>query len=275
MVQEVKINLGDVQKTLFLPLWGRAEELRKQKPLLVDKTAIRIIEQVDFDFSEIAQNINGPVQIGWVKRSLFCDRVVKEFLGRYPEGTIVNIGCGLDTTFERTDNGKLKWYDLDLPDVIELRSKFVQENERRRFITASFLENEWLEAIEGNGNVLFIAAGVFCYFEESEIKGFLIRLLERYPGSEILFDVMTPLGMKISNKRVIESSGLDEKSRLTWGLKKTDDVLSWDPRIRLINTYHYYRTDMPGLLNTLMGMLTDFIGITYMIHLKLGTSPSK
>jgi len=56
-IEQVKINLGDVQKTLFLPLWGRAEESKKQKPLLVDETAIRIIEQVDFDFSQITQNI--------------------------------------------------------------------------------------------------------------------------------------------------------------------------------------------------------------------------
>jgi O-methyltransferase involved in polyketide biosynthesis len=269
MTQQVKINLGDVQKTLFLPLWGRAEESKKQKPLLVDETAIRIIGQVDFDFSQITQNINSSIKTGWIRRSLFCDRVIKEFLEEYPEGTIVNIGCGLDTTFERTDNGKLKWYDLDLPDVIELRSKFVKENERRRFIAASFLENEWLEAIEVIGNVLFIAAGVFYYFEESEIKGFMIRLIDRYPGSEILFDASSPLGVKVCNKKVIKGSGLGEKSHLVWGLKKTDDVLSWNPRIRIINTYYYYETEATGL-RKLMGMLADLLRIQYMIHLRLG-----
>jgi O-methyltransferase involved in polyketide biosynthesis len=270
MVGQIKINLGDVQKTLFLPLWGRAEESRKRKPLLVDETAIRIIAQVDFDFSQITQNIDELTQIAWVKRSLCCDRVVKEFLERYPEGTIVNIGCGLDTTFERTDNGKLKWYDLDLPDVIDLRSNFVKENARRRFVAASFLDNEWLEAIEVIGNVLFMAAGVFYYFEEPVIKGFMIRLIDRYPGSEILFDASSPLGVKICNKKVIESSGLDKRSHLIWGLKKTDDLLSWDSRIRTINTYHYYRTGITGIRNKLIGILADFIRIQYMIHLRLG-----
>jgi len=271
MREQVKINLGDVQKTLFLPLWGRAEESKKRKPLLVDETAIGIIEQVDFDFSQMTQNMDDLTQIAWIKRSLFCDRVIMEFLKSYPEGTIINIGCGLDTTFERTDNGRLKWYDLDLPDVIELRSKFVKENERRRFVAASFLENEWLEAIEVIGNVLFIAAGVFYYFEERVIKEFMIRLIDRYPGSEILFDVSSPLGVKVSNKKVIESSGLGEKSHLVWGLRKTDDISSWDPRIRIINTYHYYRTEITGLRNKLMGILAHFLRIQYMIHLRLGT----
>ena len=236
-----------------------AEESRKRKPLLVDEAAIKIIEQIDFDFSQITHNVDDLVQIAWIKRSLFYDRAIKEFLEIYPEGTIVNIGCGLDTTFERTDNGKLKWYDLDLPDVIELRRKLVEENVRRRFVAASFLEDEWLQTIEVIGNVLFMAAGVFYYFEEPVIRGFMIRLTDRYPGSEIVFDVSSPLGVKASNKKAIESSGLDQKSYLVWGLKKTDDILSWDPRVEIIDTYYYYRTGVTGMRNKLMGMLADFL----------------
>jgi len=272
MAEKIRINLGNVQKTLFLPLWGRAEESKKQKPLLVDETAIRIIEQVDFDFSQITQNIDDLSQIAWIKRSLCCDEVIKEFLTRYPEGTIVNIGCGLDTTFERIDNGKLKWYDLDLPDVIELRSKFVKENVRRKFIVASFLEKGWLENIEISGNVLFIAAGVFYYFEESTIKEFIIRLIDTYPNSEILFDVSSPLGVKVANKKVVERSGLDEQSHLVWGLENKENILSWDARIRIIETYYYYQTQVIGIRNRLMGKLSDILGIQYMIHLRLGSN---
>jgi O-methyltransferase involved in polyketide biosynthesis len=68
---QVKVNPGAVQKTLFLPLWGRAEESRKQKPLLVDETAIRIIEQVDFDFSQIIHNIDDLIQIAWKNEAYF------------------------------------------------------------------------------------------------------------------------------------------------------------------------------------------------------------
>jgi O-methyltransferase involved in polyketide biosynthesis len=271
MTDRVSIHLGDVQKTLILPLWGRAVETRKKKPLLVDETAVKIIDLVDYDFSQITQNIDDLSQIAWIKRSLICDRVIKEFLQSYPEGTFVNIGCGLDTTYERIDNGKLKWYDLDLADVIELRKKFVKENERRKFIATSFLEQEWLENIEVRGNVLFVAAGVFYYFEESEIKEFIIRLLDRFPGSEMIFDVCSPIGVKVANKKVVESSGLDEKSYLIWGLENKKDILAWDSRIRIISTHYYFRTLRIGLRNFLMGTLSDFLGIQYMIHLGLGS----
>ena len=271
MKEKITIELGNVQKTLFLPLWGRAEESKKQKPLLVDKTAVRIIEQVHFDFSQITQNIAEISQIAWIKRSLYCDQVINEFLKKYPKGTIVNIGCGLDTTFERTDNGKMKWYDLDLPDVIELRSQFVKEDERRKFIATSFLEEQWLEEIEVSGNVLFISAGVFYYFDEKTIKEFVIRLVNKYPKSELLFDVSSPLGVKLANKKVLESSGLDEKLHLIWGLEKKEDILSWDKRIRIIETYFYYQTQVDGLRNKLMGKISDYLGIQYMIHLGLGS----
>ncbi len=271
MTEKIDIhNLGQVQKTLFLPLWGRAVESKKPKPMLVDETAVRIIERVDFDFSPMIQNIDAITHIAWIMRSNFCDRTVREFLQRYPEGTIVNIGCGLDTTFERTDNGKLKWYDLDLPDVIELRSEFVKESERRKFIIASFLEDEWLEKIEVSENVLFIVAGVFYYFQETDVKNFLFRLMDRFPGSEILFDVASPIGVKIANRKVLESSGLDEGSHLVWGLNNKKEILAWDPRIRLIGTYYYFRTLRIGLRNLLVGLLSDFLGIQYMLHLGLG-----
>jgi len=270
MPERVDVHLGDVQKTLFLPLWGRAEESRKPRPLLADEAALDIMARVDFDFSPLTNHIDALTQLGWIKRSLLYDRVVTDFLTRYPEGTIVNIGCGLDTTFERTDNGVLKWYDLDLPDVIALRSRFFKETDRRRFIASSFLEDDWLNVIEVGGNVLFMAAGVFYYFEEPQIKAFIVRLIDRFPGSEIVFDASSPLGVRICNKRVVDRSGLGERSHLVWGLKRTGDVATWDSRIRIVGTYYYYRKQVSGLRSKLMGMLADLIRIQYMIHLRLG-----
>jgi O-methyltransferase involved in polyketide biosynthesis len=170
MTERMSVNLGNVQKTLFLPLWGRAIESKKRKPLLLDEAAVNIINRVDFDFSQMARNLDQLTQIAWIKRSLICDKVIRIFLAKHPQGTVVNIGCGLDTTFERVDNGKVNWFDLDLPDVIELRSKFITQSERRKFISSSFLDKEWLDGLGKRENVLFIAAGVFYYYTEQEIK---------------------------------------------------------------------------------------------------------
>jgi O-methyltransferase involved in polyketide biosynthesis len=269
MTEKIAIDLGNVQKTLFLPLWGRAVESKKAKPLLVDTTALGIIEKVGFDFSTFASNISELSQSAWIMRSICVDETIKAFLQKYPQATIVNIGCGLDTTFDRIDNGKLLWYDLDLPDVICLRKKFIQETERRKFLSTSFLEEGWLREICLPENVLFIAAGVFYYFEESEIKGFLIRLADQFPGSEILFDVSSPYGVKVANKMVIRAGGLDEKSYLKWGLADPKTILKWDERIQLLNTGFYFGSRAKSLkINVrFLGLVSDLLRIQYMLHL--------
>jgi O-methyltransferase involved in polyketide biosynthesis len=270
MTEKIAIDLGNVQKTLFLPLWGRAFESGKEKPLLTDVTAQAIIDRVDYDFSTIARNISELSQIAWIMRSLCIDEAVRTFLARYPRATIVNIGCGLDTTFERVDNGSLTWYDLDLPDVIQLRRLLISETNRRQFITASFLEEGWLKQIKVTENVFFFAAGVFYYFAEHEVKGFLARVADVFPGSELMFDASSPYGVKVANKMVIQSSGLDEKSFLTWGLDSPKTIEAWDERFKIVSCDYYFgQRARPLTLKTrLIGLLSDFLKIQYMVNMR-------
>jgi O-methyltransferase involved in polyketide biosynthesis len=272
MTEKIAIELGNVQKTLFLPLWGRAYETRKEKPLLVDKTAAAIIDKVDYDFSTITRKMNPLSQLAWIMRSIYIDEVIKGFLARYPRATVVNIGCGLDTTFDRINNDTLLWYDLDLPDVMSLRKKFIQETERRKFISSSFLEEGWLDGIRIEEAVLFIAAGVFYYFEGDEIKQFFVRLADRFPGAELFFDVCSPYGLKVANKMVIKSSGLDERSFLKWGLDKPQMITSWHKRLRILKIYYYFMGEKArhfNLKTRWYGFLSDRLKIQYMIHLAI------
>ena len=273
MTEKIHIDLGNVQKTLFLPLWGRAHESQKEKPLLIDHTAQALVEKVDFDFTPLAAKLSPLVQLAWIMRSLYTDRIITNYLVRFPQAAVVNIGCGLDTTFERVDNGLLTWYDLDLPDVIDLRRKLIPESERRKFISASFLEAGWYQEISHIGHALFIAAGVFYYFDVDDIRRFFLCLADRYPGSEILFDANSPLGVKVANKRVIQDSGLDQKSFLKWGLKSPEAILAWDKRFQLLHSLYYYRGNRRLFTFNvwLMGVFSDWLKIQYMLHLGFGS----
>ena len=269
MTLKLNPEVGSIQQTLFLPLWGRAVESQKKHPRLVDAAAVNIIERVNFDFSQAAANLDEITQIAWISRSLICDRVIRNFISAYPNGSVVNIGCGLDTTFDRVDNGKLRWYDLDLPDVIAFRTQFIPEESRRVAIASSFLEQGWLDKIDAEQGLLFMAAGVFYFFEPERIQTFFLKLREKFPGCEIIFDVASEIGVRMANKKVIESSGLDERSQLVWGLKSVKEILGWDPRIKLIRKYYYFRTLRIGPRNLLMGTLSDLLGIQYLLHLKI------
>ena len=270
MTGKISLRLGDVQKTLMLPLLGRAIESKKKDPLLVDKKAIEIINNIDYDFQTLADKISPLSQLGWVVRSYLIDEIIKNYLEHYPTATIVNIGCGFDTTFERIDNGEVIWYDLDLPDVIEQRKNFVNESDRRKFLACSFLDYKWFDEINERENILFISAGVFYYFKENDIKSFIKKIADCYPKSELVFDATSPFGIKMANKMVIKKSGLDEKSFLNWGIKNAKEIQQFDNRIKIVSEKTFFKTCKQRLTiaTKIATTFSDIMKIQYLIHIK-------
>jgi O-methyltransferase involved in polyketide biosynthesis len=270
MSAKIKVELGHLQKTLFMPVWARAVETKKKEPVLTDNTAIEIIESVDYDFSRMSENIPEISQIAWIARCKRFDLIVNDFINKHPNGTVVNIGCGLDTTYERINSSTVRWYDLDLPDVIELKKKFLKETENRKFISDSFLNTEWFKDIVTDNKVLFISTGVFVYFEEKEIKDFLLRVADRFNESELFFDVTSPKGLEIANQ-VIQKSGLDSRSFFKWGLKDKSIITSWDNRINLLDTFYTFGIEGLGLSfeNEQIAKISDSLDIQYMVYLKI------
>lgn len=276
MAEKIKIELGDVQKTLLFPSWGRVIETKKPMPLLVDNVAVNIMSTIDYDFTLIGQNFDESNQLSWVIRYLNIDRTIQKILNEFPSATIVNIGCGLDSTFERVDNGILHWYDLDMPDSIALRRRFMKETERNHFISCSVFDTSWFDLVIPKEKLLFVASGVLYYFEEDKIKELFLRLIEKFPGSEIIFDAVSPLGVKYSNKMIIKNGGMDDKSFLKWGLSNAKEIEKWNNKIKVLEEYPYY-SNLPsysgiGLKARIKIWLSDVLRTAYMVHLKFGSN---
>jgi len=270
MSTKIKVELGPLQRTLFMPLWARAKETKKEMPLLIDSKAVEIIESIDYDFSTLDNNLEEINIISWISRCRKYDEIINRFIIENPDGTIVNIGCGMDTYYDRAINSSVQWYELDLPDVIELKRKFFEETENRKFISESFLSTNWFELIKPNNKVLFISAGVFCYFEEIQIKDFLIKIANRFPSSELLFDVTSLHGVNAANN-VVKRAGLDQNSYMKWALKNKEVIQSWDKRIKIIGVHYTYKQKNLNLSfrNRIIGAISDFLNIQYILHLKV------
>jgi O-methyltransferase involved in polyketide biosynthesis len=179
-------DLGDVQRTLFFPLLGRARESERKRPLMRDPKAVELVRAIDFDPATYAQ---GPLSFIVVIRTMILDYWVRQFLARHPAGTVVELGTGLNTRFERTDNGSVHWVDLDLPDTIELRRRFFTDTERRRMVAASLLDEDWLADVERMGGpYFFVSDGVLVYLTEEQVHGALSRIAARFPGASLAFD---------------------------------------------------------------------------------------
>lgn len=266
-----KLNLNNVQETLLLPLWGRAVESQKKKPLLYDDKALSIIKNIPYDFTVISRNISKLVRTTWIARSIFFDKKIKEFISIHQDATIVNIGCGLDTTFSRVDNGKILWFDLDLPETIELRRQFIEETERQKFIAESVFNHSWFDFIPNKKNLMFLLAGVIYYFEEQEIKGLFNNFHNAFPCVELIFDYCSIKGMKISNKKVIEKSGMSKSAYLKWGIDNIYDIEKWGNFIKVIDNMPIYKEHKKNFsyLNRLGMSIAAKMKLMSLTHIKI------
>jgi O-methyltransferase involved in polyketide biosynthesis len=161
-MKKIAIQLGRVQETLLLPLVSRAKETEYKKPLLNDTKAVELFNQLDVDRKKLLRNITEIGVHGLCYRAYKMDEAIKVFLQQHPNGKILDIGAGLDTTYYRCDNGKALWYDLDLPDSISLRKQLLPEpNNRVRYIAKSMLDYSWIDDI---GDISMVYLSLFLVF---------------------------------------------------------------------------------------------------------------
>jgi O-methyltransferase involved in polyketide biosynthesis len=203
---------------------------------------------MELDFSRVKQ-IRMSRMLG-IMRIIFArefDRYAREFLARHPDAAVVHIGCGLDTRFERVDDGRVEWYDLDVPEVIDLRRKLVGgEAGRYHLLGCSVLEDTWMEAVKmpAYRPILFAAETVFLYFTEAQVRRLVLTLRDRYPGAELVFDAWKPFEIWIGNRYLSNSpfGGL-----MRWGLWSGRELESWHPGIQLLDDWSFFDRPEPRL----------------------------
>jgi len=269
-------SLSDVAKTLLVPLYIRAIESQRPDALLKDEEAVRLIRQLGYDFSRVKQaNIDEETRVALLLRNREFDRYARDFLARHPETVVVYIGCGLDARFERVDNGQVEWYDLDLPEVIELRRKFIGgEGARGHFLACSALDSAWLNAVSFHRQrpFLFLAEGVFMFFEEAQVKSLVLMLKEHFPGAELVFDAFSPLMVWAHNRRV---AGDEIGARCHWALKRGQALESWGDGICLLEEWFPFNCPEPRLARLRwvrhIPLLTKTMGV---FHYRLGKTAS-
>ncbi|MGV0027000.1 class I SAM-dependent methyltransferase [Phormidesmis priestleyi] len=270
-MQKTTIALGTIQETLLITLWARAVEAQKADPILKDLKSIEIMEQIDYDFSKL-ETAKGS-QTGVCLRGLELDRWVKAFLADHPDGLVVEIGSGLNTRFERVDNGRVRWFDLDMPDSMKVRSRFFEESDRRTFIAASVLDSGWVEAVKAiNKSIFFVAEGVLMYFTEKQVKQLFALLVEHFPGCYFAFDSMSPFMIK--NQRFHDSIKYFQ-AKFEWGIENISDIQTWDSRYQVLEVTPYRKLSSKyywriGLLNGIMFMFPPFSNMYRLCLTKLG-----
>lgn len=232
----VSPNLEGISETLLIPLYFRALETRRSDALFNDPLAVELVSRIEYDFSGFEGY--DLLQTVVACRVQQLDRCVQAFIEYAPKATVINIGCGLDTRFQRLDNGLLHWYELDLPKVVTLRRHFFEEKTRYRFIAGSVLDLEWTEELEisSEKGLLLLAEGLFPYFKEDQLVRIIRSLKQRFPGAVLIFDAVSPFQVELSRHHPALNI---TDARFNWGLDRAGDIEDWEAGVRLLFQTYY------------------------------------
>lgn len=252
------VRLGAVQQTLMIPLYGRAVETRKRRALVSDPRAVEIVDTIDYDFAQMKAFKGGAR--GAVLRTSIFDVWAQRFLAEHPGGTVVEIGTGLNTRFERLDNGRVRWFDLDLPDVIELRRRFFADTDRRRMLAGSVLDPTWVDVVRASpGPYLFLAEAVLLYFEPVQVQQAIGLICANFPGALLALDTG---GQAMADSVNRNDTMREMGARMTWLCEDPAELERLGPQLvdsrTLAEPQPELRARMPlrfKVLATVMGAL--------------------
>lgn len=233
MSVRMNVRLSGLAETALVPLWARATETQRSNPIIKDEKAVEVMNRIEYDFSRFANA--WKTQLGVVIRTRLFDDAVKAFLERHPESIVINLGAGFDSRFDRLDNGTVRWYELDLPEVVEIKRDFFEESDRYRFIAKSLLDYTWMRDVAYSDEpVLIIAEGLLMYFEELELRPLFDHLVSSFPHAEMLVELLAPGAVDMAKYHdTMSKLGVEFK----WSLNDGRDLESWNEKIKFVKEW--------------------------------------
>lgn len=238
------IEKNTVQETLVIPLFGRLVCSEHFPELFSDPEAERICNSLDYDFSDKRKKMEskaglfGALEVAQRQYDLRCE--AEAYLKDHPHAAVVNLGCGLDDTFRKCDNGTCRGYNIDLPDVIRVRNELLPAGEREQNIACDLNDHSWMEQIDASEGAVFFAAGVFYYFRTEDVMKLFDAMAKHFPGSVLVFDSCNASGAKLMRKTWLKEAGITDVGAY-FSLEDEAELLKWSNYFASVTSKSYMR----------------------------------
>ena len=238
------IEKNSVQETLIIPLFGRLICSEHYPELFSDPSAARICEKLDYDFSEKRRlmesqaGLFGALEVAQRQYDLRCE--VEDYLKTHPRAAVVNLGCGLDDSFRKCDNGLCRGYNIDFPDVIEVRNQLLPAIDRETNLACNLNDYGWMEKIDASGGAVFFAAGVFYYFKTEDVRRLFDAMARRFPGGALAFDACNQRGARLMRKTWLKEAGITDVDAF-FSLEDEGELRGWSGRFAAVTAKSYMR----------------------------------
>ena len=252
--EKIKPELNGAAETMLQSFYARAQYSLSKKHKFYDAKAVEMVEKIDYDFSKASKD--STMGSGVIARTIVFDELVKKFIDQNPDCTVVNIACGLDTRFYRMDNGRITWYNLDLPETASVREQIYQEKGRVSTIGCSVLEDVWAKEIKVRGKMLFIVEGLSMYLTEEENAKMLGIIRDHFENATVLLEC---LAKKWVNREKVEKSIKDTGAKFVFGADCFEDLGKAAEGYRKIKDDNIVRG-----MTALFPILKPFAGLPYL-----------
>ena len=192
MSSEPKVDgatLTGVSETALLTLKVRASEARRPDAIIDDPMAIELVDAIDFDWAKFGYSRRQDMAL----RALAFDDATRTYLVDHPAATVVALAEGLQTSFYRLTAGgtddRFRWLTVDLPPIIELRTKLLPPSNRLTVCAQSALDYSWMDRVDSTDGVFITAEGLLMYLQPAESLGLIAECARRFPGGRMMFDL--------------------------------------------------------------------------------------
>ena len=219
MKGKIKPTINGSAETMLQSFYARAQYSKRKNHKFYDAKAVELVDKIDCDFSAAAKD--SAMGKGVIARTIVFDELVKNYIEKNPGCTVVNIACGLDTRFYRMDNGKITWYNLDLPETIAIRNQIFEESGRVSTIGISALDSAWPKEVKVRGKMLFIIEGLSMYLTAEENGKILKVIKDNFDNAYILMECLAKTWIK---KEGIEKSIQQTGSKFVFGADHFEDL---------------------------------------------------
>ena len=226
MMNSENVQVSGVPETMLQTMYARAVYSQKPGHKFYDGKAIEMAKAIHYDFSKADED--ALMGSGVLARTILLDRMVKQFIDENPKGTVVNIACGLDTRFYRVDNGRIRWYNLDLPEAIGVRRRFLREEGRVSMIPRSAMDPSWTDCIPPDAEkVLVVIEGLSMYLSQQDIERILGIIAARFQNVKVILEFMNPWVAEHVKEKSIEAT----QAKFTWGAKSGKEIAALCPAL--------------------------------------------
>ena len=191
--------MDNVNKTLYIPLYGKAYVSRKGI-ILRDQKAEEIWDKEGFP-------LKGKSRSKWLAyymgmRSAVFDQWLRDQIAGMSDPVVLHIGCGMDSRILRVETNHVSsWYDVDFPDVIKERRKYYAENDSYHMVSADVRDGNWIVNIPKAENAVAVMEGVSMYILPDELKKLLQVISGHFQNVCLLMDCYSVFAAKLSKIR--------------------------------------------------------------------------